>query len=63
VEVIARSTARFIVNRASLRLKHEPLMELIRKLRAAIGIGKKASVAGASRRSAAGKVRKRTVRP
>jgi len=35
VEVIAQSTARFIVNRASLRLKHEPLMELIRKLRAA----------------------------
>ena len=34
VEVIAQSTARFIVNRASLRLKHEPLMELIRKLRA-----------------------------
>ena len=35
VEVIAQSTARFIVNRASLRLKHEPLTELIRKLRAA----------------------------
>ena len=35
VEVIAQSTARFIVNRASLRLKHEPLMELIRRLRAA----------------------------
>jgi len=35
VEVIAQSTARFIVNRASLRLKHEPLMELIRKLRVA----------------------------
>jgi|SRR5215217_2187674 len=35
VEVIAHSTARFIVNRASLRLKHEPLMELIRRLRAA----------------------------
>jgi len=33
VEVIAQSTARFIVNRASLRLKHEPLMELIRRLR------------------------------
>lgn len=35
VEVIAQSTARFIVNRASLRLKHESLMELIRRLRAA----------------------------
>jgi ATP phosphoribosyltransferase len=36
VEVIAQSTARFIVNRASLRLKHEPLMDLIRRLRVAI---------------------------
>lgn len=36
VEVIARSTARFIVNRASLRLKQVSLMELIRKLRAAV---------------------------
>jgi ATP phosphoribosyltransferase len=36
VEVIAQSTARFIVNRASLRLKQEPLMALIRKLRAAV---------------------------
>ncbi|MGE3977159.1 MAG: ATP phosphoribosyltransferase [Nitrospira sp.] len=36
VEVIAQSTARFIVNRASLRLKQEPLMELIRKLRAVV---------------------------
>ncbi len=39
VEVIAQSTARFIVNRASLRLKHEPLMELIRRLRAATSKG------------------------
>jgi ATP phosphoribosyltransferase len=36
VEVIARSTARFIVNRASLRLKQEPLMTLIRRLRAVV---------------------------
>jgi ATP phosphoribosyltransferase len=36
VEVIAQSTARFIVNRASLRLKQEPLMALIRKLRSAV---------------------------
>jgi ATP phosphoribosyltransferase len=36
VEVIAQSTARFIVNRASLRLKQEPLMALVRKLRAAV---------------------------
>ena len=39
VEVIAQSTARFIVNRASLRLKHAPLMELIRRLRAATSQG------------------------
>jgi len=34
VEVIARSTARLIVNRASLKLKHATVTELIRKLRA-----------------------------
>ncbi|MGE0644292.1 MAG: ATP phosphoribosyltransferase [Nitrospira sp.] len=36
VEVIAQSSARFIVNRASFRLKQEPLMALIRKLRGAV---------------------------
>jgi ATP phosphoribosyltransferase len=36
MEVIAQSTARFIVNRASLRLKQEPLMTLIRKLRSVV---------------------------
>jgi len=36
VEVIAKSSARFIVNRASFRLKQEPLMALIRKLRVAV---------------------------
>lgn len=36
VEVITQSTARFIVNRASLRLKQEPLMLLIRKLRSVV---------------------------
>ena len=35
IEVITQSTARFIVNRASLQLKQEPLMALIRKLRSA----------------------------
>ncbi|MCP9460555.1 MAG: ATP phosphoribosyltransferase [Nitrospira sp.] len=34
LEVIARSTARLIVNRASFRLKHRPLRELIERLRA-----------------------------
>ena len=33
MEVIARSTARFIVNRASLKLKHQPLTTLIEALR------------------------------
>jgi ATP phosphoribosyltransferase len=33
VEVIARSTARLIVNRASLKLKHTAVTELVRKLR------------------------------
>ncbi len=46
VEMIAQSTARFIVNRASLRLKHRPLMELIHKLRAATRTT--ASMAGAN---------------
>ena len=36
IEVITQSTARFIVNRASLRLKQEPLMQLIHKLRTAV---------------------------
>lgn len=36
IEVITQSTARFIVNRASFRLKQEPLMELIHKLRTAV---------------------------
>lgn len=36
VEVITYSTARLIVNRASLKLKHRPLTELIDKLRASV---------------------------
>ena len=35
-EVITHSTARLIVNRASLKLKHEPLMALIEQLRRAV---------------------------
>jgi hypothetical protein len=34
VECIAQSTARVIVNRASLKLKHAVVTELIKKLRA-----------------------------
>jgi ATP phosphoribosyltransferase len=33
VEVIAESTARLIVNRASLKMKHGPITELIRRLK------------------------------
>lgn len=33
VEVIAHSTARLIVNRASLKMKHKPLTDLIERLR------------------------------
>ncbi len=36
VEVITQSTARLIVNRASLKLKHEPVQALIDRLRAAV---------------------------
>jgi ATP phosphoribosyltransferase len=37
VEVITTSTARLIVNRASLKLKHAPLTALIEQLRKAVG--------------------------
>lgn len=59
VEVIGRSTARFITNRASLRLKHKPLMELIRRLRSAVrsqdeesGQGRRASNVTSKKRAA-----------
>ena len=60
VEVIAQSTARFIVNRASLRLKHEPLMELIRRLRAALE--PRASMLGNGRPSTARRGKKKAAR-
>ncbi|MDH5253318.1 MAG: ATP phosphoribosyltransferase [Nitrospira sp.] len=60
VDVIAQSTARLVVNRASLRLKHEPLMELIRRLRAALATQK--SVPGNGRPSAARKGKKKAAR-
>jgi ATP phosphoribosyltransferase len=61
VEVITQSTARFIVNRASLRLKQEPLMALIRKLRSAVAHQNSPSSNG--RPSATGTRKKRAVRP
>jgi ATP phosphoribosyltransferase len=60
VEVIAQSTARFIVNRASLRLKHAPLMELIRRLRAVLE--PRASTLGKSRPSTARRGKKKAAR-
>ncbi|MBD0316124.1 MAG: ATP phosphoribosyltransferase [Nitrospiraceae bacterium] len=60
VDVIAQSSARFIVNRASLRLKHQPLMDLIHRLRAATVAG--ATVEGNGRRATGRNVKKRTAR-
>ncbi|OQW31614.1 MAG: ATP phosphoribosyltransferase [Nitrospira sp. SG-bin1] len=60
VEVITQSTARFIVNRASLRLKQEPLMALIRKLRAVLPNQRALSSNGRPR--TAGARRKKMVR-
>ncbi len=49
VELIARSTARLVVNRASLKLKHAAVTELIRKLRAAGTTSRTASLRRPSR--------------
>ena len=48
VEVITQSTARLIVNRASLKLKHEPLMALIEQLRRAVAGEHNGGPAGAA---------------
>ena len=61
VEVIAQSTARFIVNRASLRLKQEPLLTLIRQLRATVKNQRALSSNG--RLSAVGTRKKKMARP
>lgn len=56
VECIATSTARLIVNRASLKLKHEAVTELIKKLRdAAVSTGTSKKI---SARSSSGTSRK-----
>ena len=60
VEVIAKSSARFIVNRASFRLKQEPLMALIRKLRGAAR--SQGFESGNGRPSTAGSRKKRVAR-
>lgn len=41
IEVITQSTARLIVNRASMKLKHEPLTALIAQLREAVANAEK----------------------
>lgn len=59
-DVITQSTARFIVNRASLRLKQEPLMALIRKLRAVLP--NRRSLSGNGRASTVGMRKKKMAR-
>ncbi len=61
VELIAHSTARLIVNRASLKLKHAAITELIRKLRVAGQASKRRSRTAARKRAArSGRKGKRT---
>lgn len=50
VEVIAQSTARLIVNRASLRLKHESVTALLSKLRACVSSNGRGRAAKGRRR-------------
>jgi ATP phosphoribosyltransferase len=57
VECIAQSTARLIINRASLKLKHKAVTELVKKLRAA-GAAPKRSRKAASPKSSRGAGRK-----
>ncbi len=59
-DVITQSTARFIVNRASFRLKQEPLMALIRKLRAVLP--NRRSLSGNARALTAGMRKKKMAR-
>lgn len=52
VELIARSTARLIVNRASLKMKHERVTDLVRRLKAELpttGSSRTKAVAGTRR--------------
>jgi len=51
VECIAQSTARLIVNRASLKLQHKAVTELVKKLRAASAASKRSPKAAASKPS------------
>jgi ATP phosphoribosyltransferase len=49
VECIAQSTARLIVNRASLKLQHKAVSELVKKLRAACAASKQPRKAASSK--------------
>jgi len=49
VECIAQSTARLIVNRASLKLQHKAVTELVKKLRAACATSKQPRKAASSK--------------
>ncbi len=61
VECIALSTARLIVNRASLKLKHRAVTELVKKLRAACAASKRPGKAASPKISReAGRRKKRT---
>lgn len=51
VECIAQSTARLIVNRASLKLKHHAVAELVKKLRVATAALKRTHKAAATKTS------------
>jgi ATP phosphoribosyltransferase len=53
VECIAQSTARLVVNRASLKLKHAVVTELIKKLRGVTSVPTRSRIA-APRRSSRG---------
>jgi len=55
VECIAASTARLIVNRASLKLKHTAVTELIKKLRAAVSAAPNTQASSRSSRGSRGK--------
>mgnify|MGYP003335534713 CR=1 FL=1 len=62
VDVIARSSARFIVNRASFRLKHDPLKDMIRRLRNAVSGAKPATASNNGRLSSKAGAKKSKVR-
>ncbi|HEY7128474.1 MAG TPA: ATP phosphoribosyltransferase [Nitrospira sp.] len=59
VECIARSTARLIVNRASLKLKHQAIAELLKNLRLACASSQRPPATGSPNRERTKKKRQR----